>query len=179
MSKLETNTIDTVSGSTELQLGSTNATIIKANDKILFNNSGDGIYLGVTSATASNLLDDYEEGTWTPTITSGGGTLTNRTFGYYTKIGRMVHLLFQLELSASGTGAARIGGLPFTASDIFTASVYHGVSACAVTADTVGVTLREDSTTLTFLNDFDTNSQHTFSTATDPYRCNLIYYTDA
>ena len=31
-----------------------------------------GIYLGVNSATAANLLDDYEEGTWTPTFTHGG-----------------------------------------------------------------------------------------------------------
>jgi hypothetical protein len=39
-------------------------------DNILFDTASKGIYLGVTSATASNLLDDYEEGTWTPTVTS-------------------------------------------------------------------------------------------------------------
>ena len=43
-----------------------------------------GIYLGVNSATAANLLDDYEEGTWTPTIS--GNTVGT---GYYTKVGRM------------------------------------------------------------------------------------------
>jgi hypothetical protein len=83
MSKLETNTIDTISGSTNLTLGGTNATDITIpsgvtltnngtqagltlSDNILFDTASKGIYLGVTTATASNLLDDYEEGTWTP-----------------------------------------------------------------------------------------------------------------
>jgi hypothetical protein len=41
---------------------------ITLSDNILFNTASKGVYLGVTSATASNLLDDYEEGTWTPTF---------------------------------------------------------------------------------------------------------------
>ena len=115
MSKLETNTIDTVSGSTELQLGSTNATIIKANDKILFNNSGDGIYLGVTSATASNLLDDYEEGTFTPTLEVG--TITGTTHGSYIKIGDLVNVnIYIASISDTSTASAfRVDNLPFQA----------------------------------------------------------------
>jgi hypothetical protein len=42
---------------------------ITLSDNILFNTASKGVYLGVTSATASNLLDDYEEGTWTPNST--------------------------------------------------------------------------------------------------------------
>ncbi len=52
-----------------------------------------GIYLGVSSATSSNLLKDYEEGTWSPTLnnsTSGFGTGT----GKYRKIGTMVTVNF-------------------------------------------------------------------------------------
>jgi hypothetical protein len=41
-------------------------------DNILFNAASKGIYLGVTTATASNLLDDYEEGTCTPAYSSTG-----------------------------------------------------------------------------------------------------------
>jgi hypothetical protein len=37
-----------------------------ANNNLLPANASAGIYLGVSSATAANLLDDYEEGTWTP-----------------------------------------------------------------------------------------------------------------
>jgi hypothetical protein len=63
------------------------------NGNLVFGTAAKGVYLGVTSATASNLLDDYEEGTWTPTFTSGGNTLTisggTQTYRY-TKIGRQV-----------------------------------------------------------------------------------------
>jgi len=118
MSKLETNTIDTVSGSTDLQLGSTNATIIKANDKILFNNSGDGIYLGVTSATASNLLDDYEEGTWTPTAVAGITGFSVSTQNTYTKVGRLVTVYCEItSFTGKSATALQIGGLPFTPDD--------------------------------------------------------------
>ena len=49
-----------------------------------------GIYLGVNSATASNLLDDYDEGTCTPTFTHGGSAVSSVTINkaHYTKIGR-------------------------------------------------------------------------------------------
>jgi hypothetical protein len=116
MSKLETNTIDTISGSTDLQLGSTNATIIKANDKILFNNSGDGIYLGVTSATASNLLDDYEEGTWTPILS--GTTSSGALNGWYRKVGSLVTVAATLtnKTLSSSSGSAKITNLPFSVS---------------------------------------------------------------
>jgi hypothetical protein len=72
----------------------------------------------VTSADA-NTLDDYEEGTWTPALTFGGGS-TGITYsvqlGRYTKIGRIVHVQFRITLSAKGssTGAAVLNGLPFT-----------------------------------------------------------------
>ena len=90
---------------------------------ILFTNSSKGVYLGVTSATASNLLDDYEEGTFTPTVyDSGGNTMSLSTSqGYYTKIGRTVHFNFYIVLASSGNTFAGnqvyIGGLPFTSSN--------------------------------------------------------------
>lgn len=52
-----------------------------------------GIQLGGTGS--ANLLDDYEEGTFTPVVsdaTSGGNTATGTFFGAYTKIGNIVHL---------------------------------------------------------------------------------------
>ena len=78
-----------------------------------------GIYLGGTGS--ANKLDDYEEGTWTPTLiaVSGGAiTFSGSTVGIYTKIGRLVHISFSVDnFSVSGgTGGAtiNIGGLPFT-----------------------------------------------------------------
>jgi hypothetical protein len=67
---------------------------------------------------AANALDDYEEGTFTPTIigvtTPGTGTYSVQT-GRYTRIGRIVQIQLRLVWSAhTGTGLMRISALPFT-----------------------------------------------------------------
>lgn len=60
-----------------------------------------------------NTLDDYEEGTWTPSI-GGNATYTLRE-GHYTKIGRQVTLYGRMTINAIGTGSTlQITGLPFT-----------------------------------------------------------------
>jgi hypothetical protein len=66
----------------------------------------------IPSANA-NTLDDYEEGTWTPSI---GGTATYTSqFGRYTKIGNKVTCIGTLTINAIGTGSTSvISGLPFT-----------------------------------------------------------------
>jgi len=100
-------------------------------DNILFNTANKGIYLGVTSATASNLLDDYEEGTFTPTIegSSTPGTATySLQLGRYTKVGNKVTIQLQVNWS-SGTGsgtAMYVKGLPFTQSSGFIQSLTIG-----------------------------------------------------
>ena len=70
-------------------------------------------------STNANTLDDYEEGTWTPTIygttTEGTGTYSQNT-GSYTKIGNTVRISMTINCSAhNGTGDMRIAGLPFSA----------------------------------------------------------------
>lgn len=66
-----------------------------------------------------NTLDDYEEGTWTPTMTFGGSS-TGVTYGTqdgrYVKIGSMVWLGIRVTLTnnGSGTGQCVITSLPFT-----------------------------------------------------------------
>ena len=74
----------------------------------------------VPSADA-NMLDDYEEGPWTPVLGGSGGQ-TGQTHsvqsGIYVKIGRLVVCNFRVALSAKGTitGNLQISGLPFAAS---------------------------------------------------------------
>jgi len=69
-------------------------------------------------STASSTLDDYEEGTWTPTVESSGGSVTcsSCSAGQYTKIGRqvIVHFQFTLTNSSSGSGTLKITNLPFS-----------------------------------------------------------------
>ena len=84
-----------------------------------------GIYLGVNSATAANLLDDYEEGTFTPTLEPSSGSFTSVSFnyrhGWYTKIGRQVTFKIAMNPDGSNHGSAsgslRVGGLPFACLD--------------------------------------------------------------
>jgi hypothetical protein len=71
-----------------------------------------GVYLGGTAA--ANLLDDFEEGTWTPTDGSGAGLSLTVNFAKYTKIGNVCHLqaYFIYPSTADGT-SSKISGLPF------------------------------------------------------------------
>ena len=87
-------------------------------------NSGTGITFPadatVNPSANANTLDDYEEGTWTPSFTSaGGGTAGTYTFriGNYVKIGKLVTVQFYIEIASVGTlaaGGVEITGLPFT-----------------------------------------------------------------
>jgi hypothetical protein len=81
-------------------------------DNIVFDASGKGVHLGVTSATASNLLDDFEEGTWTPTASTG--LAYDFQYGYYIKMGKLVFISFDIDTSSVSASGAQIYGLPFT-----------------------------------------------------------------
>jgi hypothetical protein len=84
-------------------------------------NAGCGITFPATQNASSNAntLDDYEEGTWTPGLSFGGGT-TGITYstqsGGYIKVGAQVTVWAYIVLSSKGsaTGPARVTGLPFT-----------------------------------------------------------------
>jgi prepilin-type processing-associated H-X9-DG protein len=78
-----------------------------------------GIALGVgTANTASNVLDDYEEGTFTPTLALSGATLASTGgTGRYTKIGRHVYVEGKVSRNTADGGASStiyIESLPFT-----------------------------------------------------------------
>jgi hypothetical protein len=73
-----------------------------------------GVYLGGTGA--ANKLDDYEEGTWTPSFSTGSwSTVANFT---YTKIGRLVHVTGYLASPSNApAGNLIISGFPFPGND--------------------------------------------------------------
>ena len=93
---------------------------VSINDGNLVVASGHGIDFSATSDASgktSELLDNYEEGTFSPGIAAG--TTVTQTFdsqGRYTKIGRQVYVQFLLQYSGAGTSAHfKFNGLPFTA----------------------------------------------------------------
>jgi hypothetical protein len=78
--------------------------------------SGSGITFPATQSASSdaNTLDDYEEGTWTPTV--GGTSTYSSASGQYVKIGRLVVVTFDMTINQVGTGNTTVVfGLPFTA----------------------------------------------------------------
>jgi hypothetical protein len=82
--------------------------------------SGQGIDFSATSDASgmtSELLDDYEEGSFTPTDTSGA-SLSLTAYGRYTKVGNLLFCTFDVTYpTTSNTSAASIS-LPFSAGPI-------------------------------------------------------------
>ena len=118
------------SSSPDHVLGADNATDLGASNrrfKDLYLSGG--VYLGGTGS--ANKLDDYEEGTFTPTLTafSANGTPTYTTqHGSYVKVGNLVHIQIYLTWSnwTGYSGYMKFGGLPFT---VKTATSYGYSSA--------------------------------------------------
>lgn len=99
-------------------------TIINGN--LVIGTAGKGIDFSADPHAAgmtSELLDDYEEGTWTPTVIDGAITGTNITYnGTYTKIGRLVYINLQIKSTVQDLRVASyvvFSGIPFT---VFNAS---------------------------------------------------------
>jgi hypothetical protein len=97
---------------------SQNVSIVTGN--LIIGTSGKGIDFSATSGTGtSELFDDYEEGTWTPTLlgSSSNPTVTyGLQRGLYTKVGRLVTITCNLGWSAysGGSGNAYVGNFPFS-----------------------------------------------------------------
>ena len=70
-----------------------------------------GLHLGGTGA--ANLLDDYEEGTWTGTLISSSSTTYTSNLGSYLKVGNLVFVAMDFEVDNYVDGDGRIAGLPF------------------------------------------------------------------
>ena len=123
-----TGIIDTGYTSTgiEFRVGNVKKLVLNSSGNLEMN-SGSGIDFSATAGTGtSELLDDYEEGTWTPTITgSTSGSVAGITINRaaYTKIGNQVTVYFYISAvnldTASLVGNVEIGGLPFNSANSF------------------------------------------------------------
>ena len=100
----------------------TDAGNLSTTGNLIIGTSGKGIDFSDTSGTGtSELLADYEEGTWTPVLIGQGTPGTYETqllSGKYTKIGNIVVLDCLMRLAAvitgGGTSFAQITGLPYS-----------------------------------------------------------------
>lgn len=100
-------------------------TIVAGN--LVIGTAGKGIDFSIDPANAgmtSELFDDYEEGTFTPSLTVASGSLTFSNQGSrYTKAGRLVNAGGYINVSVANlpSGALTITGLPFANTNYFTA----------------------------------------------------------
>jgi hypothetical protein len=129
---------------------------------------GTGITFPATQSASSdaNTLDDYEEGTWTPTASPSSGSYNGLTTGgWYVKVGRSVTVFAYWNLTASGSAGGNwsLGGLPFT---ILNTGTYGGGSRGALMAG------REDAATglmyQMFWNNNSTSGQMQNYSGTNP-----------
>lgn len=111
-----------------VQSGSTKKATI---DQILTPAAGKGVNFTANTPAAgmtSQLLNWYEEGTFTPTITAGSGTITTvgTVVGRYTRVGRNVTVNLSIAITTNGTGASSIivSTVPISASTAL--AVYSG-----------------------------------------------------
>ena len=139
--------VSTADTSGVLQLQAANTTVLNAElGKALAlqgatSTTGCGIAFPATQVASSdvNTLDDYEEGTFTPGITFGGGS-TGITYsaqtGTYTKIGNKVFYFATITLSSKGSsaGVAKVTGLPFTVSTSYVPGSFLLGSMASITS---------------------------------------------
>ena len=78
-----------------------------------------GAYLGGT--VAANYLDDYEEGSWTPT----SGVTNTINYATYTKIGRFVFLNVDIEAGTSTSGSYFYLSVPFAVQDTYNTGSFN------------------------------------------------------
>lgn len=122
---------------TNLSGGTVAATTISASGLITANGGQIAFPATAVPSADPNTLDDYEEGTWTPSL---GGTATYDTqTGTYTKIGRLVFISGTIAVNVIGSGSTiDISGLPFAAGAACAISVHQwqtlATSGYAVTA---------------------------------------------
>ena len=124
-----TNVISVVAGGAS---PATNGVInLRSDGNIVLRTAGAGIQFGSTNSggdITSQTLDDYEEGTWTPTSDAGNPSITNlgSFTGTYIKVGGQVTVLMSLFQSSNNmgfnAGNYRFNGLPFAPNTTFIGS---------------------------------------------------------
>jgi hypothetical protein len=135
------NLVFQTNGAEQMRLNNAGTVILKGGSTSA---TGVGITFPATQSASTdvNTLDDYEEGTWTPT--QGGGLTVIGAYsssGSYTKIGNLVTVIGQIEGATSvavSSGGLLVGGLPFTTGAV-PATATGGLTNVAVTATSLAV----------------------------------------
>jgi hypothetical protein len=143
-----------------------------------------GVYLG--GLIGANKLDDYEEGTWSPGLSGGGGdaSMASGTVGFYTKVGNLVHVTGTMLIAGNGSNAnsnTKITGLPFAVNGNGGARQVGAIGAWTGCTDSEKITLVADpsNTFIYVIKKLGTSYSHnnTFSATGNLYGISLVYQT--
>jgi hypothetical protein len=126
--KIRTLAVEPITLATSASAGSpanvlvlgTNKDVTVSDGDLVIGTSGHGISFAATgdaSGATSELLDDYEEGTWTPVLTTSSGTPATygtQQIGKYVKIGDLVHIYFDIAINqVNNSNTTLVSGHPF------------------------------------------------------------------
>jgi hypothetical protein len=119
------------------------------------------------SLSDPNTLDDYEEGTWTPNITSNNGAGTFATAsGSYVKIGRQVTIWFMVDNGASQGGVTQyVTGLPFSVGSIQNKTILGTIGTNGPTLSINNLTTLALNRTVLYIFNAGTEQQQTITYA--------------
>jgi len=168
-----------------------------SDDLIFYNNASSGERVRFLDAggiafngdtAAANALDDYEEGTWTATLSSSGGSFaassTSFTGGTYTKIGNTVTAQIYssaFNITNAGSGYAKISGLPFTS--VSSSTSYGGVifyhTTCFANPSPTGYVAQNADFTISSIGDQSTTNAQAWKVANSVYFMVQVQYTTA
>ena len=117
--------VDTITGSGASSVivnnGTNNVAGFTTGNNLQMLQNGGGIVFSNSSATVNSTLNDYETGSWTPTVAPGSGSLTSYTSsGTYTKIGNLVTIVAYFIINNAGTagGGGSISNVPFASTNV-------------------------------------------------------------
>jgi hypothetical protein len=153
---------------------------------LVIGTSGKGIDFSVTAGTGtSELLDDYEEGDWTPAFANiGTGTYTTQV-GRYTKVGNLVTVSVHIDINVLGTASGSLEiSLPFTSSAVSgnygSASSIHAQNFTTA-ADGLNVLIFPNTASATVYSGAGATSAAVNVThavmGTGNFLCTLVYFT--
>ena len=167
-----------VNGAERMRIDSSGNVEVKTGNLVI-GTSGKGIDFSAatpdgTGSTGSEVLDDYEEGTWTPTAVGGftGFTINSAN---YTKIGRSVTVnAYVNAMAGASANTIAVGGLPFTS---IGGNSYH-TGVLDTSTSYVGVArVTTGSTNINFYKTDSTNSQYLGTQNTGHMIFSLTYQT--
>jgi hypothetical protein len=122
--------------------------VIAPAGNIQFSASNAGVVFNNSSALTNSTLNDYEAGSWTPTVSATGGSITSYTSsGTYRKIGSFVTLNFVIGITNAGTasGVMVITNLPFatpglnSAGGVMSENQTNGITGSLVAINTTTI----------------------------------------